>query len=167
MYPVTVADPKGSEEEDASPLAYSNFYPWKTPQVRYFFWKYFIALFVKLLQPIFWLKMHQKRLATGLCPARRESLQAFPDPIAGFKVAASRQERTGNGCQEKDKMGRERRDQHIQRPIPGSAADPWYIAAIVFPTDELLEIARENCFATQWHILKLRNCVFTFLCWVS
>jgi len=61
--------------------------------------------------------MHQKRLATGLCPARRESLQAFPDSIAGFKVAASRQERTGNGCQEKDKMGRERRDQHIQRPI--------------------------------------------------
>ena len=32
MYPVTVADTEGSEEDDASPLAYSKFYPWKTPQ---------------------------------------------------------------------------------------------------------------------------------------
>jgi len=31
----------------------------------------------------------------------------------------------------------------------GSTADPLYISAIVLRMDEFLEIAQENCFATQ------------------
>jgi len=50
-------------------------------------------------------KMHQIRFRLGLCPRPRwGSLQRSPDPVAGFKGAASRQR--GEGAE----MGKGRRD---------------------------------------------------------
>jgi len=61
-------------------------------------------MFGKLLlqlqtEAIFGLKMHKKRLATGLPlrPGTRGAYSAPPDPLAGFKGATLRQGNTGKG----------------------------------------------------------------------
>ena len=170
MYPVTMANPEGGVSRGgASPPAYSMLCLWKnttTTASQILFLKTFYCTMIgKLLQlkAIFFTQNALKTVwRPGSARAYRGACSAPPDPWLDLRGRFAAEK----GSQEKDRKGRERRD-HSPRPMPVSATAPWYIAAIVFRVNKRLEIARENCFATQWHMSKLRNGVFTFLCRVS
>jgi len=66
---------------------------------------------------IFKAKMHQIRFRLGFCPRPRAgSTQRFPRALAGFKGAASRQGREGEGREREGRgMGREERVGNVEK----------------------------------------------------
>ena len=120
MYPVTITNPEEAEEGMHHHRHTAVFLPVKntaTTAIRVLFENILLHRLSNCYNQkrFFDLKCIKSAWRPGSARAHRESLQGSPDPLAGFKGATSRQERMENGCQEKDKRGRERRDQPSDR----------------------------------------------------